>query len=115
MTFRSSRTVRTAQNEVGKVYEIRDSASLGGVERLCGGDSVSWLRCNASFSREEHDTICALINLAVPYCGSYLEGRAWDEEDEEAYARFQRKRIVYAEQELADLRKKIKQPLSVRK
>ena len=46
-----------------------------------------------------------VADLAVPYCGSYLEGCAWDAEDEEAYARFQRKRVVYAQQELADLRK----------
>jgi hypothetical protein len=61
--------------------------------------------CGTDLTQDEKGTVCAWIDLAVPYCGSYLEGRAWDAEDEAAYARFQRKRRVYAEQELADLRK----------
>ena len=61
--------------------------------------------CGTDLTQDEKDTVCAWIDLAVPYCGSYLEGRAWDAEDEEAYARFQRKRVAYAAQELADLRK----------
>ena len=75
------------------------SATSSLVKRIEGGHG------GAKLSRDEHDTICAWIDLAVPYCGSYLEGRAWDAEDEEAYARFQRKRVAYAAQELADLRK----------
>jgi hypothetical protein len=43
-------------------------------------------------SAAELRTIACWIDLAVPYCGDYLEANVWSEEDREKYARFEEKR-----------------------
>jgi hypothetical protein len=43
-------------------------------------------------SREELDKIACWIDLAVPYCGSYLEANAWTEDEMKRYERFAEKR-----------------------
>jgi len=43
-------------------------------------------------SREELDKIACWIDLAVPYCGNYLEANAWTVEEMKLYERFAEKR-----------------------
>ena len=100
-----------------QVFFTRHCVRCHSPEAKAGGSATSSLtkrleraHCGTDLTQDEKDTVCAWIDLAVPYCGSYLEGRAWDAEDEEAYARFQRKRVAYAAQELADLRKALGYP-----
>ncbi len=35
----------------------------------------------AKLSREELDKLCAWIDLAIPFCGDYVEANAWSEQD----------------------------------
>ena len=43
-------------------------------------------------SREELDKVACWIDLAVPYCGSYIEANAWTLEEMKRYERFSEKR-----------------------
>ncbi len=43
-------------------------------------------------SREERAKMACWIDLAVPYCGDYLEANAWSAEEQARYRRFQHKR-----------------------
>jgi len=43
-------------------------------------------------SQEELDKIACWIDLAVPYCGSYIEANAWTEAEMKRYERFAEKR-----------------------
>ena len=61
--------------------------------------------CGRDLTAEEKETVCLWLDLGVPYCGSYLEGRLWTPEEEKAYAHYQEKRVLYAEDELRALRR----------
>jgi hypothetical protein len=47
---------------------------------------------STKLSREELDTFCAWIDLAVPFCGDYVEANTWSDKDFERYIHYQRKR-----------------------
>ncbi|HEY3320422.1 MAG TPA: NPCBM/NEW2 domain-containing protein [Planctomycetota bacterium] len=45
-----------------------------------------------TLSREELDKIAAWVDLAVPYCGDYLEANAWSADDMQRHERLDKKR-----------------------
>lgn len=56
-----------------------------------------------ALSQEELAKIAAWIDLGVPYCGDYLEAKAWNKGDLDKYMRYQRKREQLAEEERLNL------------
>jgi hypothetical protein len=48
-------------------------------------------------SRAELDRIACWIDLAVPFCGDYIEAHAWTDAEKERYARFLAKRSALAD------------------
>jgi hypothetical protein len=53
-----------------------------------------------TLSREETDKIACWIDLAVPFCGDYLEANIWSKDDMAKYLHFldKRKRMEEVEQ-----------------
>jgi len=49
-------------------------------------------------TQSELDKFCAWIDLAVPFCGDYLEANYWSKPDFERYIKYQRKREAFAEE-----------------
>ena len=49
-------------------------------------------------SKQELDTLCAWIDLGVPFCGDYLEANVWHPGDFDRYIRYQRKREKLAQE-----------------
>ena len=54
-------------------------------------------------SREELAKLACWIDLAVPYCGDYLEANAWSPAEKARYERFQQKRRHLEQIEQANL------------
>jgi hypothetical protein len=63
----------------------------------------------AKLSQEEIDKIACWIDLAVPFCGDYLEANNWSEEDREKYSRFLKKRKQMEEIERQNIQQWIRQ------
>lgn len=53
----------------------------------------------AKLSQEELDKFCAWIDLAVPFCGDYLEANNWNNDEFNRYIRYQRKRERLAKED----------------
>ena len=62
--------------------------------------------CGRELSADEKETVALWLDLAVPFCGSYLEGRLWTKEEELRYAHYQDKRLLYAREELEMARRR---------
>ena len=58
-------------------------------------------------SREEMDKIACWIDLLVPYCGDYMEGNCWNEDELKKYLHYQAKRDVMAATEADNIRRLI--------
>ena len=74
----------------------KGSAESTLMRMLCGGHGKCQL------SQEELHKLAAWIDLAVPFCGDYMEANAWDDPETAKYLHFQRKREALAAQELRD-------------
>ena len=64
----------------------RGSAVSGMIKMLREGHGKVKLSC------EEMDKLCAWIDLAVPFCGDYIEANNWSESQKKYYLSYQRKR-----------------------
>jgi hypothetical protein len=53
---------------------------------------------------DEKRVIACWIDLAVPFCGSYAQANTWSLDQKERYAYFQKKRVVFAQKELKDIK-----------
>ncbi|HLB72840.1 MAG TPA: hypothetical protein VJJ98_02375 [Sedimentisphaerales bacterium] len=58
-------------------------------------------------SREEIEKIACWIDLLVPYCGDYMEGNCWNEDELKKYLHFQAKRDAMAATEADNIRRLI--------
>ncbi len=56
-------------------------------------------------TQNEKDTISGWVDLGVPFCGSYTQSNAWTDELKNIYEHYQKKRWIYARQELDALQK----------
>jgi hypothetical protein len=56
-----------------------------------------------SLDKEAMDKIAAWIDLAVPFCGDYLEANAWNQDEMDKYMRYQRKREALALEDITNI------------
>ena len=64
----------------------RGSANSALIELLRKGHG------DTELSTREMDTLCAWIDLGVPFCGDYLEANCWSDRQKNFYLKYQRKR-----------------------
>ncbi|MDO5319917.1 MAG: hypothetical protein Q4G65_14920 [bacterium] len=94
-------------------WPLQESAPTLHKPYTCGSGASRLLaylekaHCGAELTADEKESICLWLDLGIPFCGSYTEGRAWTPEEESAYDFYQRKRIVYAEAELKAARVRV--------
>lgn len=56
-------------------------------------------------SDAELRTLCAWIDLVVPYCGDYHEGAVWNDGESKYYRYYEDKRLVHKQEESAELQR----------
>lgn len=82
----------------------RPYTSGSGASKLM--DCLERAHCGKDLSADEKETVALWLDLGVPFCGSYLEGRLWTRAEELRYKHYQDKRLLYAREELEALRRK---------
>ena len=82
----------------------RPYTSGSGASKLM--DCLERSHCGKDLSADEKETVALWLDLGVPFCGSYLEGRLWTRAEELRYKHYQDKRLLYAREELEALRRK---------
>ena len=63
---------------------------------------------NVQLSENDKRAIACWLDLGIPFCGSYLEARLWNEQEMNVYDHFQKKREAAALEELEFLKKRIR-------
>ena len=66
-------------------------------------DCLERSHCGKDLSADEKEAVALWLDLGVPFCGSYLEGRLWTRAEELRYRHYQDKRLLYAREELEAL------------
>jgi hypothetical protein len=60
---------------------------------------------NVKLSPEEKKLVACWIDICVPFCGSYTEANAWNDQQKESYRYFEEKRTKFAEIEIENVQK----------
>jgi len=59
---------------------------------------------NVQLTDDEKKIIAVWIDLAVPFCGAYPEASLWDDTQKARFEYYQNKRVIFAEEELNQLK-----------